>query len=213
MCIRILLAVGSAVLLFVRFYWPDANVDVVTVLLFLVLVVALCWPSVRCVLPFIKSVSVGGVQVSMSDAIEQLSSKAAKAEEEEKVRPATGVAATTLAEEVEEIDTVARTSPEAAVLLLSGKLERALRNLSCATALSDRAQRMPLSQLLRALAKTGVLGESTVAALGDFWAIRNRVTHAHGVDAPAADLDAILSIGTRLLTAIAGTQDGAQQRD
>jgi len=166
---------------------------------------------VRCLLPFIKSVKVGGVEVGLGDAIKQLSSKTEKAEKERKARPATAVAATTLAEEVEEVDTVARTSPEAALLLLSAKLERSLRNLAYATSISDRARLMILPNLLRALAEAGVLGDSTVSAVNEFQAIRNRV--AHGVDAPRTDLDAMLSIGTRLLTAVAGTQEGGWQSD
>jgi hypothetical protein len=208
MCIRIILGLGSAVLLFVRFYWPDVQVDVTTILLLLLLVVALCWPSLRRLLPFIKSVSVGGFEVSMGDAIKELSSKAEKAEEEKKIRPMPAVAPTSLVEEVEEVDTVARTSPEAAILLLSAKLERALRNIACATSLSSQARGMPPHALIRALAEARVLSNSTVAALNDFRAIRNRV--AHGVDASRVDLDAILGIGARLLTTVTGMQGSAE---
>ena len=209
MCLRVLLGISAAVLLFVRFYWPKVEIDVVTVLLVMLLAAALCWPSVRSALPFIKGVNVAGVEVSLGDAVKELASKAEKAEEEKKVVPTPEVAPKSLADEVDEVDTVARTSPEAAILLLSAKLERALRNLAATTPLGDRAARLTLPVLTRALDEAGVLGHSTVAALNDFRAIRNQL--AHGVDASPVDLDHIISIGNRLLTTVASREDSGDQ--
>jgi hypothetical protein len=100
-------------------------------------------------------------------------------------------------DEIEEVLREASRSPRLGLMLLSAKIERAVRDLAIDVGLKISRRPAPMGMLIRALAQAEQLTFEDAEALNLFNHVRNRIVHGH--DADDDEVARAIDSGTRLL--------------
>lgn len=199
------LASGSLMLLHLAL--PKLRVDGTTIVLLVLLLAALAGPGLRQLLPFVRRLRLGEVEIELREDLERLSKDVYEAEREAEKAHEYRPLRLDVAAEAEAVMAEAAANPEAGLLLLSAKLERTVREIAESAGVAERGRPIPVRRLLQALAERGLVDESVLSAFSDFWAIRNRVAHEARFRISASDLYSLISLGSQLLKTLAASPD------
>lgn len=185
-----LVCLGFAVL---RVFFPEATVDSVSVWLLGIAAAMFVLPELQTVLPYIKRLRVGDTEIEL---VEKLQREVAKATESVANRelPANGA--------TDELLREAGRSPEAALLLLSSKLEQQVRQRLMEAGMPEAQTMLPLPKLLERGVERGLFSQSVLSAIRDFWQARNAIAHGRAFDVQNSTLYSLISLGTELLQAV-----------
>lgn len=178
-------AVGHAIV-------PQATIDAVSVWLIGIAALMFLLPDLTAVLPYLKRVKVGDTEIELAKLGKE-------------VEQATESLTTQTVAPLGNVDDVlkeAGRSPQAALLLLSSKMEEEVRERLRTAGVKGADSMMPLPRLVERGVEHGVYQGSLLPALQDFWAARNDVAHGRGFDVSDQTLYALISLGTQLLRAL-----------
>src|SRR5260370_15653280 len=175
---RLLIIVVCLGLIFAHSIWSQLKFDNVNIWLGAIVIVSLLMPDLKDLLPYLRRIirfKAGSFEFELSALNEEIN----KAEESIASNPDFEVSKS-IPPEVDEVLREAGQDPRAALLLLSSKLETALRDrLEEANLLKDG--RVPTSPkaftALRLAARSGAFPEGVLSAYQDFRQIRNKIAH------------------------------------
>src|SRR5438874_2673186 len=159
-----LVCLGFAAL---RLVFPEAQVDAVSVWLLAIAAAMFMLPEIQTVLPYIKRLRVGDTEIELVEKLEKEVAKAT-ASVADQTPGATGV---------DDLLREAGRSPEAALLLLSSKLEQQVRQRLMEAGMPEAQTMMSLPVLLERGVERGLFSQSVLSAMRDFWAVRNDIAH------------------------------------
>jgi hypothetical protein len=177
-----------------RVVFPGATVDSVSVWLLAIAAAMFILPELQAVLPYIKRLRVGDTEIELVEKLEK-----------EVAQATASVAGQTLAASANSADDLFREagrSPEAALLLLSSKLEQQVRQRLMEAGMPEAQTLMSLPALLERGVERGLFSESVLSAIRDFWNARNAIAHGRAFIVPDSTLYSLISLGTQLLQAV-----------
>lgn len=196
----------------VRLIRPDLKVDVITIWLLVIAMVFFLLPELRAVTPYIKRIRVGDTEIELKDQIKDLGKQIERAEEAvaSKPEPAQGAAELrdeadrkaqqkTTSSDIEEIARVLSTSPRAALLLLSAKLEQQVNRRLEEAGVGGRARNISTIRAVAAGVDAGIFPPEILSAFRDFWSVRNRVAHGAAPDVNDETITSLVGAGLDLL--------------
>ena len=178
-----------------RLVWPDVKVDGTTVWLVALAAAVFLLPEIADVIPYVKKVKMGPAEVELRDDIAKLNREVERVQAE---RPGVNP----LPSEAEEVIREAAQDPRAALLLLSTKIEQAIRERARESGLLEGGRPLPLVRLLEAGIERQVFPKSILPAFRDFWAVRNKVAHGMQFDVSEQSVLSLISLGSELLRAL-----------
>ncbi len=154
-------------------------------------------PQMRELLSRIKRGKIAGAEIELSEKLDNLlaaaSEAATDAEQLAAGAPDTNPAIEPTTDADRSIIAEVSRSPKAALLLLTSELEKAVRHLLAALAMTKRP--LPLKMAIHELERRGVVPKSIVEVLDRFTDVRNRLVHGHF----ASDDDIIRALDAGLL--------------
>jgi hypothetical protein len=193
---RLLIIVVCLGLIFVHSTWSQLKFDNVNIWLGAIAIVFLLIPDLKFLLPYLRRIirfNTGSFEFELSALNEEIN----KAEESIASNPDFELSKS-IPPEVDEVLHEAGQDPRAALLLLSSKLETALRNrLEEADLL--KGGKIPSYESLRLAARSGVFPEGVISAYQDFRQIRNKIAHDYTFQVDNNTILSLISLGTNLL--------------
>ena len=181
-----------------RLFIPCLSVDIISVWLIVIACVLFFLPQVGKILPFITKMKIGGAEIEFGDELKGVGTQLDQIIENAPSRPISVVDAK-LGDEVEEIINTAKTNPQAALLLLSARLERSIRNRLLEQNLISEDKYLNLLSMMHMGGQNNLFPKSYVDVVLDFWKLRNRVAHGHDIDVSNAKLLSLITMGTEIL--------------
>jgi hypothetical protein len=170
---------------------PDATVDAISVWLIGIASLMFLLPDLQTFLPYLRRVRVGDTEIELA----RLGKEVEQATE--------SIATQTIAPaNVDDVLKEAGRSPQAALLLLSSKMEEEVRERLRAAGVKGADSMMSLPRLVERGVEHQVYQASLLPALQDFWAARNDVAHGRGFDVSDQTLYALISLGVQLFRAL-----------
>jgi len=185
-----LVCLGFAVL---RIVFPDAQVDAVSVWLLAIAAAMFVLPEVQSVLPYIKRLRVGDTEIELVERLQREVARATESVAEKKLAAD---------DSADELLREAGRSPEAALLLLSSKLEQKVRQRLMEAGMGEAQTLMSLPKLIELGVNRGLFSRSLDSAIQDFWQTRNAIAHGRAFNVPDSTLYSLISLGTQLLRAV-----------
>lgn len=197
---RIFVIVLCLALIATHSIWPQLKFDAINIWLGAFAIVLFLIPNTSILFPYLRRVKrfkAWQLEFELND----LEEKVEKAEESIASNPDIEVSKS-ISPEVDEVLHEAGQDPRAALLLLSSKLETALRDrLEEANLLKDG--RVPTSPkafaALRLAARSVAFPEGVLSAYQDFRQIRNKIAHDYTFQVDDNTIFSLISLGTNLL--------------
>ena len=171
---------------------PSATVDATSVWLLAIAAAMFLLPDLKTLLPYLKRVKVGDTEIELEKLGREVERAAESVAGKQSLPPAN----------VEDVLKEAGRSPQAALLLLSSKIEEEVRERLRAAGVKGADSMISLPKLVERAVAQGVYGDSILPALEDFWAARNDVAHGRGFDVADQTLFSLISIGLQLYKAL-----------
>jgi hypothetical protein len=162
-------------------------------------------PEIRAILSRIKKGKFLGQEIELAELEAKTVAAEEKAEDwgtssnaSEPQLEATGTVSPSIVDDaIEEVLREAARSPKLGLMLLSTKIERAIRELIADTPYNRSRSAMRPRAMAEALASGGQLSQETSQAVGLFLSVRNRIVH--GEEADDDEVARAIDSGTRLL--------------
>jgi hypothetical protein len=191
-------------LLTVHLTGPRIQFDATSIWLIAIAAFFLVIPDPSIFFPYIKRIKLWEAEIELKEEVKELGKEVDKVQET--VANMTDLEVpNSLPPEVDEVLNEAGKDPRAALLLLSSKLETALRDrLEEANLL--KGGRVPNYESLRLEARSGAFPEGVISAYQDFRKIRNKIAHDYTFQVDNNTIYALISLGTELLKVLSKEQ-------
>lgn len=190
---RMLIAVICLGFAGLRVVFPDAQVDSVSVWLLAIAAAMFVLPEVQSVLPYIRRLRVGDTEIELVEKLQREVARATESVAEKKLAAD---------DSADELLREAGRSPEAALLLLSSKLEQKVRQRLMEAGMAEAQTLISLPKLIELGVERGLFPRSLHPAMQDFWQARNAIAHGRAFDVPNSTLFSLISLGAQLLRAV-----------
>lgn len=191
-----------------RIIFPKLNIDSTSVWLIAVAAILFVLPEI---LPFVKKIKMGGTEVELRDKIRKADEDIKQAQtsltKNKKYK-----LPSSLNSEIKEVMNVTKESPQAALLLLSSKLEAKIRNRLEKAKVITGNQYISLPKAVKLGTKEGVFSHQTYSAFLDFYMIRNKVAHGEAFQVNESSVLSLISIGVELLRLLSAEEALAKER-
>jgi len=188
----------SLVLAGAHLAFPGVYIDSIAIGLFVIALVAFVAPALTVLFPHLRRFRLGSFELELAHGIAKLAGAVDHAKETSPM-PALPPSDQGRTSRVEEVIKEAAQDPRAALLLLSTKIETALRELASRSGIFEARRGVPLPILVRQIADSNQLDPAILPAFRDFWAIRNRIAHEAQFNVPDRVLYSLIDLGADIL--------------
>ena len=190
------------ILLLLKIIFPSTQIDSNVIWLIAITAILFVLPELRTLTPYVKRIKIGDAEIELKEKIEDLEKEVEKAqtsaEETEFDNSTSPEVAEKVSAETAAILHEASKNPQAALLLLSARIEEQLRKR-----IEEGGIPVPKTYSIVRLAELGVQNKvfpfDFLAAFRDFAAVRNRVAHGQAFDVDRSVVLSVISLGTELL--------------
>lgn len=199
---RTVLILACFGLIIVRWIWPTFQVDSTTIWLLVIAAILFVLPDLKSLTPYIKRIKIGETEVELKEEIEKLDTeikKASIAAETEENRVFSKDKVELTSKDIDKVIEEAGKDPRAALLLISSKLERRVRDRL--EEANIEVKRQSAVKLVETGVEQGIFPYEFNSAFRDFWAVRNKVAHGEAFDVNDDYILSLISLGTELYKA------------
>jgi hypothetical protein len=198
---RLLIVVASFVFILDRQIWHKIQFDAVTIGLIVVIALFLLFPNPQIIFPYVKRIKLWEVEIELKEQIRELEKEVVKAQDASANEAVPGTPGR-ISSEVEEVLSESGKNPRAALLLLSAKIEREVKERLRDAGVTLSRRNATASLAVDAGVKTGIFTREFASAFRDFWTVRNRIAHGEAFDVNDNTILSLISLGTELLKVI-----------
>lgn len=199
LAIRLSLITASAILAILRIIYSEHKFDLTTFTFILIVIVMVFLPKdISKYIPFIKSLKIGNVEIELREDINKISEKVENLKKKVAISENL-VISDSIESDIEEIYHVSENSPRAALLLLSSKIEKEIKNRLKESSIEDSDRPMPIFHYLKKGVEAGIFPKEVYTPFKDFTTIRNKIAHGKDLDVTDATIYSLLDVGTDIL--------------
>lgn len=188
-------------LLILKLILPNIQIDTNSIWLIVIVSVLFVLPELRSLTPYIKKIKIGDTEIELKEKIENLEKEVEKAQASVEETPSNSDSleiAEQVSVETMQILQEASRNPQAALLLLSARIEEQLRRRIKESGI-DTPKIYSIIRLVEVGVQNKVFPYEFLLAFKDFSAVRNRVAHGQAFDVDDSTVLSVISLGTDLL--------------
>jgi len=181
-----------------RLFYPDLEVDIISVWFIGIASVIFFLPQLNKIIPLVKKMKLGNTEFEFKEKLGNLGKQMEEIQIERSEEPI-GKVNGGIESEIEKIIQTSLTNPEAALLLLSARLEKAIRSRLLEEKLLAEDKHLNLPSMIGIGARNGLFPQRYFNLVLEFWKLRNRVAHGHNLDVSKGELISLITVGTEIL--------------
>jgi len=174
---RYIIGVGCLSLIVLRMVRPSLAFDQLSLELLIVAILVLLLPNIQDLLSRIRKFKKGDIELEFGEQISALIGETREVERAIEENPQPGEEYSGVPREATQRLAEAASDPRGALLVIGVEIESRIRDLARQVGMAKTQAGLPITRLVRMLAREGAIREEAVPVLMDFWAMRNRVAH------------------------------------
>lgn len=202
---RYLLAGACLALVIARMIWPALNVDWISIILIIIAVAVIAaprlkdmLPHIRSSLPYIRKLSVAGVEIELTEEVKNLGVNVDIAQARIAASGHINVAAEFEAGQSEVLEELKK-DPRAALLLLAARIEQQVHLRLAKHGLRKQGEFVPVTRAIESGVASKVFPEEILDPFRKFWQIRNQIAHGMGFEVDNGLIISLISTGLNVL--------------